>query len=162
MAIQIDVRENEAFESGWFVATVIAVIFMAVAVLAGLSGALGGGPLAKAMATVPGRPVLIGYERFVRTQTPSRLDLTIASDLGRDTAEVHLDRRFLDRRDIKDVLPKPNATRVDADGVTYIFALGIEHHGEISFWLTPNAAGPAGGSIAVDGDAAPIHQFIYP
>lgn len=45
---------------------------------------------------------------------------------------VHLDRAFLARRDIKDVLPKPDATRIDADGVTYVFGPGGDHRGEVT------------------------------
>lgn len=162
MATGIDVRENEGFEKGWFTTTVIAVIVMAVAVLAALTGALGGGPLAEAKAEIPGAAVQARYERFVRTQTPSRLDIAFTGDLGRAEADVHLDKAFLATRDIKDMLPRPDATRVDADGVTYVFALGPAHRGQVSVWLMPNTAGPAAGTIAVNGHGTAIHQFIFP
>jgi hypothetical protein len=162
VATQIDVRENEAFENGWFIASTIALAIMTACVFAALTGVLGGGPLARASLSLPGRPVTVRYERFVRTQTPTRMDIAITGDLGSTAAEVHMDNKFLAARDIKDVLPRPDATRVDDDGITYLFALGPQHKGQISFWLTPNSTGFGRGTLAINGVGAALDQFIYP
>ena len=162
MATTIDIRENEAFENGWFIASLVVIALMALSVVAALTGVLGGGPLARAKVHLAHSPVQIGYERFVRVQTPSRMDISIARDLGHDTVEVRLDAAFLSARDIKEVLPRPAATRVEKDGLTYLFPLGSARQGQVTFWLSPNTPGAAAGTIAVDGDAVPIRQFIYP
>lgn len=164
MASKIDVHENARFERGWFAFSMVMMAVMTVAVVTALTGILGSGPLAKGETRFPGDTVLARYERITRVQTPTQIDFDLDLSRGRSppVAVMHLDNTFFATRDIKDILPRPDASRVDPDGISYLFALSPQRHGLVSFRFTPLTAGDTSATVSVNGDTAAVHQFVLP
>jgi hypothetical protein len=143
----------------------------AVIVLGAVAGLFGEGPMSQATLETsdpgkPGHTVRLEYERFVRSHSDSRLNLSLPSpppDTG-DAAllSVWFSGEYLSAVDMGRISPEPVYEELDASGVRYYFRL---HDGpqQLIFRFRPQRAGSLSGSLRVnDGPATDFQQTIYP
>jgi hypothetical protein len=142
----------------------------AVIVLGAVAGLFGEGPMSQATLQTsdpakPGHTVRLEYERFLRSHSDSRLDLSLPSPPdARDAAllSVWFSGEYLSAVDMGRISPGPVYEELDAGGVRYYFRL---HDGpqQLIFRFRPQRAGSLSGSLRVnDGPATDFHQTIYP
>ena len=107
------VRRAWRFERiGWVV--------IAVAIAGGLAGVFGDGPLSSAsMGSADGR-IGVHFERVVRYNAPSTLEVRLAPDgVGDTIVTVSLDTAYLRAVDVIRVTPEPVRIRASPDRVEY-------------------------------------------
>lgn len=93
---------------------------IAVALAAGLVGALGDGMLANVSVSSADGGVVIRYDRIVRHGAPSVIELQLAPATGTDTVTVvSLDRAYLADVALEQVTPEPIRVRAVAGRVEY-------------------------------------------
>ena len=78
---------------------------MAVIVLLGLLGLLGSGPLSHREYRTPDGTLHVAYERFARRHA----DQVLGRALAADRIELWIDRRWLDRAKLEEVVPEPES-----------------------------------------------------
>ncbi len=107
------VRRTWRFERiGWGV--------IAVAIIGGLAGAFGDGPLSSASVVSADRRVGVQFERVVRYNAPSTLEVRLAPDRVGDTiVTVSLDTAYVRAVEVVRVAPEPVRVRASPDRVEY-------------------------------------------
>jgi hypothetical protein len=102
----------------------IAWACIGTALVLGLAGLFGGGPLSRATARAPGMPLRVEFERFGRRESPARLTLHADAAAVRDgVLRVRLGASFLDAARIEQVTPEPRSVRSGPRGLLYEFAV---------------------------------------
>ncbi len=140
-------------------------IVMAFALLAGILGLFGSGPLARATVGETGAPLRLEYDRFGRIDAPSTLTALLRPSTTRPgEAILHLDRGFTDHFQIEHVQPMPDRTEAGPDHSVYVF--GVTGPGEpvrVTFRLRPEQIGPLTGRAREDGGSwLSFTQFVFP
>jgi hypothetical protein len=132
-----------------------------VVIVAGVSGALGYGPLVH---TSQGNEMLtIEYDRLVRADAPGEIRLRIR-DVSSPAVSVRISQSYLDKVDITSHLPAPQRVSLADQALVLEFPV-VESAGQVELLLRvqPGGYGPVNGAIAV-GSGAPvtIRQFVLP
>lgn len=161
----LEIAEDFPFQRRSWLVQRVAWGFMALAILAALSGLFGSGPLSNAQSATPDGLLRIEYERFGRHNAPLTLRLHFARKVARD-GEVRLwiDRAYLEDMKPERILPEPKNVEVGGERLLYVFPLGsAEGPGAITFDLKPGSAGVIHGRAGVDGGGElRFRQIIYP
>jgi len=161
----LEIHQDLSFErrnwrvqrAGWAV--------MALFVLAGLTGGFGRGPLSDTDVTSSGGLLRLGYERFTRHGSPTKLRFTVApGGIDDDTVRLLVSRPFLEGQQIEDIQPDPEWAVVSADRVTYAFHVRPGEPAHILIRLTPDAYAlrHAEVSLADGREAIRVWQFVFP
>ena len=141
----------------------VAMLLVSVAALLGLFGR---GPLSTARLGASGAPLHSEYERFLRLKAPSRLVAYLGAAAVRpdSTAELWLDRRWLDDMQIKSITPEPRETRAVGDRVTYPFRVDPAATAlRVTVELETRSLGVIRGRIGLpNGQPFSFSQFAYP
>lgn len=149
----IELDEDDAFQrrewavqrAGWAV--------LSLFVLAALAGAFGHGPLSSAEATAG--TVQVRYERFVRWETPTTLEVTAGAP-----GSFVLGAAYLARVRVEEIHPEPKAQQPVPGGVRYTFdgAPAV-----VRFTVEPQRMGRLHGRLVAPGGATTtLRQFVYP
>ena len=154
-----------AFETRWKRFQHICWVIMALLLLGGVSGALGSGPLSKATAVSVDGGVKTHYERLARRETPAILELRLDKSLiSSGQVQIRLNREYVDRLRIKQIIPQPAAAELLADGARFTFHTDpAVESATVLFIQDPSTPGLVVGEVEVSG-AAPLrlHHFVYP
>jgi hypothetical protein len=138
---------------------------IAAAILAGLLGLFGTGPLSRTFAVDPQSPLWLEYERFGRQMSAATLRLHLgpgASGGGR--ARVWLDEAYLDAVQIQRITPRPEREETGPGRTYFVFATtASDRPTVVTFHLQPARFGALTGQVGLD-DGPPLrfHQWIYP
>jgi hypothetical protein len=156
----IEIDAAPGFEDAWSKAKVVLVVLLSLFVLGGAAGLFGRGPLSKTSADfASGR---LEWERFARRQTAGRITLEFKSPAPTAFAEVTIDRALADRLTITATHPMAAGQRATAEGESFLFALGPDRRGVVTFDVEPSRMGLARGSIRIQGQAVPVSLFVWP
>jgi hypothetical protein len=141
----------------------VGTLILVLIVLAAALGAFGGGPLARGSAHTPDDTLQLRFERFVRREAPTTLEVDIATGASAvDEQTLSLSRAYVDAISIGHVTPAPLRVEQDALHVHFVFRRRANGPLRIRFDLTPSAAGRIRAEAGVPGHAPlTFTQFAY-
>jgi hypothetical protein len=151
--------DDRAFEAIWWRIEVSLWIFLTIVLLLALTGLLGKGPLAhKALAT-PDKALELRYERIARYNTPAIIEVRVHPQLFRNgKAYIRLSRTTIKGMGAQRIIPQPEQSLPDDDGISYIFP--VEEPSRpliVTFALQPSSAGLFRQEIIAD----PSHDLFF-
>jgi hypothetical protein len=158
--LDIDIRDR--FERDWGIAERICFTLLGLLLLAGLIGLLGDGWLSKREVRVPGTPLEVHYDRFLRDRGDTSLEVELTAPAPADTFQIAFDRDFIDREKVRDSSPKAESAAALDGGVLYTFRLGPDRKGRVVFSIEPQGIGLAHGALSYGGSRLVLHQVVYP
>jgi hypothetical protein len=138
-------------------------ILMAAAVLAGLLGLFGQGPISNTVGE--NGPIQVQYEQFERLLAPAQYKIQIGPEgIQNGEAHLHVDQSLIDAYTVQSIVPQPDRVELSPDHQTYIFPVPqADKAVAIDFYLQSNRLGAVIGNIGVEnGQMVPLSQFIYP
>src|SRR5215217_6791280 len=110
---EVEVGFDLDFERRYYRLQRIIWVLIAAALLAGLAGVFGRGPLATTMRRSPDGTLRLSYERLAPFRTPSAMSIEASgSSLASGELRVRIPRQLLERLRVQRVVPEP--TRVEA------------------------------------------------
>jgi hypothetical protein len=136
---------------------------LALLLAAALAGLFGKGPLSYTQLHSDDGWWL-DYERFGRRVSPMTLKLHLPASASDQQVQVWLDRQYLAACQIQQITPEPLETRLDADGLVYVFASQAQSDlVQIVFHLEPQEFGFLSGRLGIN-EEPPLafDQLIYP
>lgn len=161
-APQLDIDVRDKFERDWnWVEKFFFTVFILL-IIAGLTGVLGDGPVGRQVVTMPGTPVQVTYDHFVRDRGQTQMIVEIKQPIPTDMLWLGFDQHFLDRGKINGSIPLAFETQASADGVQYAFKLGPDHRGRIVLTVEPQGIGPARGAISYGASKITLQQLVLP
>ncbi|TGD92518.1 hypothetical protein [Methylobacterium nonmethylotrophicum] len=157
-----DIRTYPVFEQRWNGFQTIVQGLIGLMIAAGLAGLFGDGPLAHVERPVPGTPVVLRYDRFLRAGFPAQMRVAITRPLDDEHVAVDLNGDFLAHVSVDATQPRAEAVDATPAGVTYRFRLGAERRGDITLMLSPRAYGATKATVSVLGRTVEAPILIYP
>jgi hypothetical protein len=133
---------------------------MLVIVVAGVSGALGHGPVSKRSAA--SAHVKMEYEGLARYNAPQKLKLRVKA--ASEKVQIAINSKFLEQIDIEHIDPQPAEFTLTDKGQVWTFPVA-NTNGEalITINFRPDGYGSNSGELAVDGaEPLQIRQFYFP
>jgi hypothetical protein len=157
----IDTGFDPGFETRWWTFMRIVWCAMAVFIAAGLAGALGRGPLSRAVAQAPS--VRVEYERVLRFRTPTLVGVRWSPPADHELS-LRVQGSCLRALRVERVVPEPKATAPVADGMWLQFdAPTAESPVDVALALEPGQLGRARCVIEPDGsEPVTITQLVLP
>lgn len=136
---------------------------LALVIVAGCAGLLGGGQLAGASVVSADGRVTMDYERIVRHGAPTDIVLRLAPPAAGDTAvTVAIDQEYLAAGGVGRILPAPLEMH-GADGrLVYRFRGAPGRATVIDFALVPGTLGVRRASLTTDHGTLPLRQLVLP
>lgn len=159
----LEIAQDLRFQRRDWIAQRVGWVVMALILLAALAGLIGrGGPLARTQARSPDGGLRVEYDRFAHYEAPTRLRLSVAGAAARgEQVRLWIERAYLTRARVQQVMPEPDAVRLAGDRVIYLFDAGAG--GDVSFELRPNSFGVLAGRAGLEGGGeVAFRQFVYP
>ena len=159
----LEIDQDLEFERRQWTIQRIGWLVMALILLVGFIGLLGGGPLSQAQAS--SGPLSAQYDRLARERAPSELQLQVAAGTASNgEIAVSLNDGFLDKVDVERVLPEPVEMEAASGRVIYRFAVeDPEQFTTIVFHLQPQEPGIAQGRLGLVGvEEIEFSQLIFP
>jgi hypothetical protein len=136
-------------------------VALGLLILAGLSGVLGGGPLAEAsLRNASGE---LTYQRFVRRHADSEWQLTLRGGAVAGRADIAFDAAFASQFKIVAIQPEPASASLS--GGRWIYRFDVAEAGEslVVFHVQPQHVGRHEGVVSVNGgEPFAFWQFTYP
>jgi hypothetical protein len=160
-----EIGQNLAFERWWSKVQNIAWIASAVFLLAGLSGLLGKGPLAKATAGTTQNPIYVKYDRFARYMATSKLEFVIAptAPIEDGTAQIFLSEDLVKTVRAEQTNPRPVWQQLANGGVIFGFRTTPGASVTIQFVQSPQTFGHIKSQVGlVNQRLLQVSQFVYP
>ena len=151
------VRRAWRFERvGWVV--------IVLAIAAGLAGALGDGPLSSTTVVSADGRVGVRFERVVRYNAPSTLEVRLAPDgVGDTTVIVSLDMAYLRAVEVMRVTPEPVRVRAWSDRIEYQFLRSDPARSMmITFAIQPGAPGRPRVRLETTSGSMAFDQLVLP
>ena len=162
----IEINEDLDFQRRSWKVQRIGWMVMLLAVVAGLAGLFGRGPLSSAELGAEGSAIRVEYERFVRRDAPSLLTVHFGRDaIGADsTVKVWIDREWLAGMEVTAITPEPEETETGATRLHYTFRVDPSSPpARIAYNLETRSIGPLTGRVGlVNGPTYSFAQFAYP
>lgn len=140
-------RDWRVHRIGW--AAMVALVAVA------LAGGLGRGALADV--TRSAGAMHVHYDRVARHEARTLLEVRVPPS----ARTVWIDQSLEERWRIEQMVPAPNAVRLQADRVVYEVNVGAQG-GLVRFDLLPERMGRARGRIGVDDAAVDVDQWVLP
>jgi hypothetical protein len=136
-------------------------VALGLLILAGLTGVLGGGPLAEAYLHSDSNE--LEYQRFVRRHADATWQFTLRRGTPSGNVEIALDGTFASRFKIVGIQPEPDGVSLNGDRWTYRFVVADVDESMIVFHIQPQHIGRHEGTISVNGGAPfRLWQLAYP
>jgi hypothetical protein len=143
----------------------IAWVVLALILLGGVLGVFGQGPLANAGAGDPGSALALEYQRLDRYKAPTQLTVSVGPNTAREgTVRLSLNHDFLDRTEIRSIVPEPESEETGPEEVTYVFRVAApDQAARIRFDFEYDRAGPAQGEVRLEGGPSlAFSTFVFP
>jgi hypothetical protein len=133
---------------------------MTLAVLLGLAGLFGQGPLSSRVAGVPG--VTLQYHRVVRLQATESLEFLLEARQPGEVA-LEIDSGFLSRAKIERIIPEPREISISPEGQRWSFSAAEPGPVAVRLLFVPRKPGPLPARFATPGGSAlPVSFFVLP
>lgn len=172
----LEIDQDLDFERKAWVVHKIAWAVLALLLVATVLGLFGGrGVLSTATVQGPEGIAELRYERFLRLEATTELDLTFAPGAVREgEVRVFVSRPYIDDMTIERVTPEPREQIAGSDRVIYVFDADPGSGPKVTMLLRPSRpgrmrgtvglaeGGRAGGSRAAAASSVTIGQFVYP
>lgn len=156
----LDIAEDLTAQWRLFRIQRVAIPAMVVLVIAGLLGLLGrSGPLSDTAAGEADAALSAGYQRFLRLQTSTDLELRVREQ-GGEMTNVAIKSAYLEGFRIESVRPQPDSVTQQPDRTVYTFDL--EPPSTVSFTLRPQEIGVQQAFVALDDERVEFRQLVYP
>jgi hypothetical protein len=138
-------------------------IAMAAAILAGVLGLLGPGPLNDRVAGHKGSALWVDYKRFGRFQAPLSMEVH-AGPSAAGLLHLWLNRDYVQGLQLKQVFPEPARSEVGANRFRLTFPISEPTADAIvTFTFEPEQIGSFHGIVGIEGGVTvELDQFIYP
>jgi hypothetical protein len=151
---------DQAFEVKWARFERIVWALMALAILAGLLGLLGRGPMNSVVRRSGGLEVK--YDRLARYRSPAITEVTLASTAGAPPA-IRMTGSCMKNMQVQFIMPMPAQQQPLSDGTVFVFAGAGSGTGKIRFAEQAGKVGPSKCRIEqVNGPAVDLNQFVLP
>lgn len=151
-------------EREWRIQRAAWILLAAIVVLA-LLGLFGTGPLSSTTAGSTDEGLKIAYERFVRHDGQTSVDIDVSPDqIANGQVEIWVSSSYLDSVDIERISPQPDQVRNEGDRLVYIFpAASTNDPISVTFSMRPDALWRLSGDIGItDGPSLSFDQVSYP
>lgn len=143
----------------------VAWAVMALVVVAALAGLFGAGPVSHTRAEAADGSLEVGYDRFVRLEGNSSVQLSISSSAVQDgRTTLYLSRGLVDRWRIEQITPTPSTESSSRDWVILEYDVLGSTPPHIQLHYRGDEPGRHTGSIRAgeDGEPVRISQWIHP
>jgi hypothetical protein len=149
-------REWRFERAGW--------VGLALVLSAGLAGAFGGGVLASASSRSAGDAAVLRYDRVIREDASSELELRLAPSLGADSViVVSLDEDFLAAMNVQRVVPEPIRVRGSSGRVDFhLLRLDRSRTMTVRFSMRATEMGVHRAVLETGGDMLEFRQLVLP
>ena len=133
-----------------------------IVLAAGLLGGLGPGPLSRGEARNDDGSVTIEFPRLAHAKSKAELLVRVAVPASpRGTVRLSLPRAWIDAVRIESIVPEPERTSADPEGLTYDFALAGP--ATIRFQHEFVRSGLVHGAVRAEGSPSlRFTQFVFP
>lgn len=134
---------------------------MGLIILAGILGALGSGPLAHRR--VQQGSIVLDYDRLVRSNAPTTLELTIEPTSPDRRVRVWLRQDYLGSVQLQHVVPQPVQSYSDSGRLVLEFVAGPGGGpSTIMLELEPDRIGNYQAALGSGSDSISFQQFVLP
>lgn len=161
----LELDQDLPFQERAWRAERIAWVVLIIVVVAALVGVFGTGPLSSTTAGGSETGISASYERFVRHDGRSSLELRISPEgASEGQVEVWLSASYLEDIQIEQISPQPDEVRTSGERDIFVF-LTDNPSSDMTVTVTfrPDAMGPISGDIGiVDGPAVSVRHFSFP
>lgn len=161
----IAVGYDEWFEDRWNTFSRWTWVGLLIFVLAGLTGVLGKGPLAKTTAGTADDPMYVQYDRYARFQTPSTLRITVMPNavLKDNALRIFVSESLVRTLNPLKSNPHPMRTELVSGGEILEYPAQHEVKLELDLVQTFRDFGVFHGSISLPGQMSILTgQIVYP
>jgi hypothetical protein len=137
---------------------------LALILVAGSLGVFGDGVVAAASSRSPDGVIVLRYDRIIRRDAPSALELRLSEAHQADSiVVVALTEDYLAAMDVERVMPEPMLVRASSGRVEYhLLRLDPSRPMVVRFSVRANATGSYRAVVGVDGRVLGFHQFVLP
>jgi hypothetical protein len=160
----LQVEQHDAFQRREWAAQRIGWVLMALLVLAGLLGLLGGpGVLSSSTATGADGALQVEYQRLGHLEADDVVNVTVAPDaVTGDSVDVDLAGSWVQAMDIDGITPEPQEQVTTPYGLRLTFATepGTELAIQIAF--RADDVGSIDGELRFEDETVAFDQFVYP
>lgn len=158
-APSIQHQEWWAYRIGW--------TLMALILLAGLLGVWGQGVVSRAEVTSPDGRLEVSYERFVRNQAATTLEIRFPPRVAEQgTIHLFINQNYLTAHDVDAITPDPESVTVQGKDFVYEFQVHKDSPLTVSLDLHTDVDSGMGRLEAVfrGGSTGEVHfgQIVYP
>jgi len=138
-------------------------IIGAATLIAGLSGLLGRGPLARHTVNSGPRGIQVQYERIARNKTPAAVQVQLAPSGSADRPiRLRIEGDLVKGGRLRQIMPQPVRSDLLPDGMVVEFPAALSG-GVVSFVQEPSAPGRFRNKITLEGGSAvQFVQFVLP
>ena len=154
----IDVPQDLAHERRAYRARRLTAVVFGLVLAAALLGLLGrSGPLSDTSASAGG--LQVGYERFLRLDTPTELQIAIG--VGQGETDIAISRALLDDLEIQSYSIEPQTTTALPDRVVFTFEQ--QPPSTVTLAVEPQRIGRLRGAVYGPGDArVSLSHWVWP
>jgi len=154
----IRVGYDKQFLDSWLKRARYVWAFIAITIMAGLSGLLGRGPLAKHMVTSGPAGLQIKYERIARNKTPAAVEIRLPPTSSADRpVRLRIEGDLVKGARLRQIMPQPVRSDLLPDGMVVEFPAALSA-GVVSIVQEPSAPGRFRNKIALEG--GPAVEFV--
>lgn len=157
--LDLEAPELLQFQRFWWIAHRVGWLLLAIVIVAGLLGFLGPGLLSKA--STGDRQLLVEYDRFLRSQSPTRLRILLPVSEG-GLGFLWIDPAYLNEMDIEQIIPEPVRTEVREQWIVHLFRTDPGGRATVTVHARPRSAGPIRGHLGSGPSTVEFRQFIFP
>ncbi|HEX5983944.1 MAG TPA: hypothetical protein VFY69_07040 [Solirubrobacterales bacterium] len=156
---EIEVAQDLDHERRAYTARKVATVLFVLLIVAGLLGLLGrSGPLSDASAR-DGSQLEVGYERFLRIDSPTELEVSLGAGSG--PTELALASDYLEGFNVSGFTVEPESSSVEGDRVVYVFDQSAPS--QITVVLEPEEIGFQSATLYGPGGAElSFDQWVWP
>jgi hypothetical protein len=150
--------EDVRFEHRWHRVQRAGRALLVIGIVAAALGIFGTGPLASATADAPGGTFSVDYDRFLRTEQSSNLQ--ISTQTSRGPATVAIAQSYLNATGLAGVSPQPDSETARGNRVVLTWQGSLPD--QIQLQVAPQTIGVHRATIWVAGTPVRFRQVTWP
>lgn len=150
---ELEVAADARFEARWRWVEMAGRIIMVLAVIGGISGALGAGPLDHARAGVPSTPEgAVDYEPVGRFGTTTQVTVHLPPALHDGTQDLVIGSNFIEPFGLHQMFPQPVRQAATDGGIRLTVPVAASHDNLIRLYGKPAQIGPITLTVQIAGE----------
>lgn len=161
----LELDQDLPFQERAWRAERIAWVVLTIVIVAALIGVFGTGPLSSTTAGDTETGLAASYERFVRHDGRSSLELRISPDQASEgQVEVWLSAGYLEDIQIEHISPQPDEVRTSGERDIFVFLTEDPSSPmTVTLHFRPGSMGPISGDIGIiDGPTVSVRHISFP